>query len=1360
MAQALAPAVDTLIGSTDVDVTLAAPFDSATADASGYTGLIFAFDYDAEELDKKDTAEYGWLVGGVYAPLGTIDGKDEKHSGPDTSTDEIGSVSVPLPAGAQVSNLQVYLRFTVGGEADGDVVKVTNLTVTGVKAPEVGPGPYPDVLGSQDKVEVCHSANGKNYAHIEPNVDGIVTLPNGHDLHEYDIIPPFTYNLGNGDVAYTGKNWDAAGQARWEADCANPEGYTAAIALTKVVAGEPAADLAQFALTVDGDEYQSGDTVLVDMKENGATEVTVGETDIPAGYTQTGVSCVVNGGEPVADPTMVTLDLKADDEVDCVVTNEPVAEPTVDIVATKIMCADESLLPNDGYTMIDANTAADFLATHPGCHAQEGWQFQWALGGVKTDGAPDNAGELGDPWQTSGPTDGSGMVTMSVPQSELGKNTVLSVREVMQDGYVAFSGKDGSDVSAELYCHTDAANYDNLDWVKDVATDNTYYCVAWNAPKKADVTLCKLDNEDQALAGWQLALLGEKQGETTVYPDGTTHSTGPVVPGDYVLKASGTYVYRSGGYVADAAFSERKSTDAGFASFPYTPWRATNPLTEHLGVRVNGDAMVWGDTFSPLHTYYSALTQTTSSPIDFSITDDAYSDNTGSILVEGFTGFTGTTTENGCVTFSGVPYGTYTVAEQDQPGWGNVSGLGDLVVAEPTVEHTVVNKDMTEVPPATVVASKIVCTDEADLPNWGGGGPNITATTATDWVENHESCSFVAGWNFEWATADATNPELDPITAPLYGAAGGDWQQFGPTNASGTVSTEIDPSVFATNDALWMREVLEPGYIPFMYGPDHKDNSNDYSAEFYCGTDVQNYDNYDKVSDLEEGGTYYCVAWNSPEPAPQCIDGAEPWAAAVATSTQGTAAMGGVITDPLRTDPLAATGPADWTAGTSGGFYSLGFGGSIVLSFDQYVLDTAGDDLSVYEAINGSYPLETAAVAVSQDGTTWYPLTEAARNDAVGGVTGLDFSETGLAWIKYVRLTDTTNLADFTTRPTADGFDLDAVEAVESVCDEPEVSVRQCTLDIYSGTGTLAVDTNDYAVATYDGASSWATIPGATWIWDTAQVVDPEATTTRTFEETFTVDNPSAASVVVNADNGYALYVNGTLIADRSDQSNFASFMQQTFDITSELVTGENTVTFVVTNFPKEDGTYISNPAGLLFNIEVAGTDNCAVTTAPVTEDDDGDDGDSNDSGDDNPAVTVLGSSGGGSSSPRCELSADMVDGVVTLRWDTRLASSLDITANGIEFYSTSDSDTVDEGVYTPYVLTDDTEFVMTVYRGSRDRTCTITVDRDAPEGRVLGEQVSVVPLGAADAGAGGTQPLTFGMGITAAALLRRTRHD
>lgn len=166
----------------------------------------------------------------------------------------------------------------------------------------------------------------------------------------------------------------------------------------------------------------------------------------------------------------------------------------------------------------------------------------------------------------------------------------------------------------------------------------------------------------------------------------------------------------------------------------------------------------------------------------------------------------------------------------------------------------------------TIVASKIVCTNEAELPNWGNGesGP-ITQSTASAWVASHTSCSLVDGWSFE--VADETGGDLG---GDFVGNAGAPYVPFGPTVAGVATTTVSTDDV----DAFHLREVLKDGYIPFTYDQQNKVNTDIVSAEFYCGSDVLNYDNLDYIDNPVDGATYYCVAWNVPKPG-QCNPSAQ-----------------------------------------------------------------------------------------------------------------------------------------------------------------------------------------------------------------------------------------------------------------------------------------------------------------------------------------------------------------------------------------------------------------------------------------------------------------------------------------------------
>lgn len=117
-------------------------------------------------------------------------------------------------------------------------------------------------------------------------------------------------------------------------------------------------------------------------------------------------------------------------------------------------------------------------------------------------------------------------------------------------------------------------------------------------------------------------------------------------------------------------------------------------------------------------------------------------------------------------------------------------------------------------------------------------------------------------------------------------------------------------------------------------------------------------------------------------------------------------------------------------------------------------------------------------------------------------------------------------------------------------------------------------------------------------------------------------------------------------------------------------------------------------------------------------------------------------SGGGGSSSPRCDVFTVIQENDdLTLTWETRRGNELTIEADGTEIYTEDDDDIVDEGSIT--IDNDGQEdFELTVSRGSRSDSCEVSLSDGqggTPTPQILGEQVSVVPQGAPDAGVGGS---------------------
>ena len=174
---------------------------------------------------------------------------------------------------------------------------------------------------------------------------------------------------------------------------------------------------------------------------------------------------------------------------------EPPKPQPVTLSATKIVCDAEADLPNwsGADISIGATTATDFLASHLNCSLTSGWSFQYASAGVANPG--DNTGEATSDWTTFGSTDSDGVATTTVDQNVLDSGRIW-VREVMQDGYIPFSGVGGGNVSAEMYCNTDVLNYDNYDYINNPKAGNTYYCVAFNALKTPPPTTQCNDGND------------------------------------------------------------------------------------------------------------------------------------------------------------------------------------------------------------------------------------------------------------------------------------------------------------------------------------------------------------------------------------------------------------------------------------------------------------------------------------------------------------------------------------------------------------------------------------------------------------------------------------------------------------------------------------------------------------------------------------------------------------------------------------------------------------------------------------------------------------------------------------------------
>ena len=118
-----------------------------------------------------------------------------------------------------------------------------------------------------------------------------------------------------------------------------------------------------------------------------------------------------------------------------------------------------------------------------------------------------------------------------------------------------------------------------------------------------------------------------------------------------------------------------------------------------------------------------------------------------------------------------------------------------------------------------------------------------------------------------------------------------------------------------------------------------------------------------------------------------------------------------------------------------GKFFSAGMGGEITISFENSIKDVPGGDISVYEiSYDRIYSIEEfARVEVSADGSNWYILSTMVRSKVNPvGVTFIDFNESGLNEVRYVRFVDVIN--PYERWSGADGIDIDAVQATKLIC--------------------------------------------------------------------------------------------------------------------------------------------------------------------------------------------------------------------------------------------------------------------------------------------------------------------------------------
>lgn len=148
----------TIYGPEEVIADNTSEYIFGPVDTSNYENIHLSFEYNAEALESGESFTYGWRTDSNNN-IDTIDGLPEGANGlPD---DEIGAVSISLPAEASSQNLEIYVLVSSGSDIRYDYVEITNLLVTGDLVPPADedndgiiegdycPGTNPDEAGIQ-----------------------------------------------------------------------------------------------------------------------------------------------------------------------------------------------------------------------------------------------------------------------------------------------------------------------------------------------------------------------------------------------------------------------------------------------------------------------------------------------------------------------------------------------------------------------------------------------------------------------------------------------------------------------------------------------------------------------------------------------------------------------------------------------------------------------------------------------------------------------------------------------------------------------------------------------------------------------------------------------------------------------------------------------------------------------------------------------------------------------------------------------------------------------------------------------------------------------------------------------------------
>ncbi|MEX1188014.1 MAG: T9SS type A sorting domain-containing protein, partial [Bacteroidia bacterium] len=280
-------------------------------------------------------------------------------------------------------------------------------------------------------------------------------------------------------------------------------------------------------------------------------------------------------------------------------------------------------------------------------------------------------------------------------------------------------------------------------------------------------------------------------------------------------------------------------------------------------------------------------------------------------------------------------------------------------------------------------------------------------------IEPATECYEVASFNTETCVWDVTGEPNEVISSVITECDSYTWDVNGVTYTESGIYTYSE----GCQDYELDLTINESSAITFISETINEGESFEFDGNFL--TEAGEYTAYFQNAALCDSTVILTLTVN-----PIVVDGC--LAAQVVSFNQGFRKDGDAVR-PERSIPTRVLGAPDAqnpsVYAAEQFFFSLGFGGTIEIDFGYNIANGPGNDLKIWES-SASPNAEQARIEVSQDGLGYVPVGTVSQGGEV------DFGGVYSDYIRFVRIVDISNPAQFSNNDVTDGYDVDAVECI------------------------------------------------------------------------------------------------------------------------------------------------------------------------------------------------------------------------------------------------------------------------------------------------------------------------------------------